>query len=209
MADRRLILGGVLATALVLVGGAFVMQRSAQADVFAGCRQGVVAGGTGALGTSFTLTDENDQRVTDAEVFAKPSLLYAGYTYCPDVCPLDGARNAEAVTQLEERGIDVTPVFLSVDPRRDTPEQLRDWTDGLHPRMLGLTGSPEEIAEVAKGWRFYYKLNDAEDQQDYLVDHMTTTYLVLPEHGTVDFFGREVTPEQMADTVACYVDAAN
>lgn len=207
-APRRLIYGGIAATALLLVGGALALQRTANADPFAPCRQTVVAGGSARLGTPFTLTDENDARVTDAQVFAKPSLFYAGYTYCPDVCPLDNARNAEAVSLLDERGIDVTPVFLSVDPRRDTPGQLRGWTDGLHPKMLGLTGSREEIDAVAKGWSFYYRVNDEQDQQDYLVDHSTTTYLVLPGHGTVEFFSRDTTPEQMAETVACYVDAA-
>ena len=118
------------------------------------------------------------------------------------------AQIAHVMTLLDERGVDVTPVFLSVDPRRDTPEQLRDWTDGLHPKMVGLTGTPEEIDAVAKGWSFYYRVNDEQDQQDYLVDHMTTTYLILPGHGTVEFFGRDTTPETMADTVACYVEAA-
>lgn len=208
VSQRGLIIGGVAAAAMLLVGGALMLRQNAEADPFAGCRQAVVAGGATRLGTPFTLTDENNRRVTDAQVFAKPSLFYAGYTYCPDVCPLDMARNAEAVTLLDERGLDVTPVFLSVDPRRDTPEQLREWTDGLHPKMVGLTGTPEEIDAVAKGWSFYYRVNDEQDQQDYLVDHMTTTYLILPGHGTVEFFGRDTTPETMADTVACYVDAA-
>lgn len=208
MADRKLVIGGAFAAALLLVAGAFVL-RGTETETFAGCRSGVVAGGSGALGTEFTLTDENGDRVTDAQVFDKPSLLYMGYTFCPDVCPMDNARNAEAVTLLEERGIEVKPVFISVDPRRDTPDQLKSFTDAMHPRMLGLTGTTEEIDQVAKAWRFYYKLNDEEDQQDYLVDHMTTTFLVLPGHGTVDFFGRDVTPDQMAEKVACYVNAAS
>lgn len=208
MADRRFVIGGALAAALILVAGTFVLQRGAPTEQFAACRTGVVAGGSSALGTEFTLTDENGTRVTDAQVFAKPSLLYMGYTFCPDVCPLDSARNAEAVALLEEQGIEVTPVFLSVDPRRDTPEQLKNFTDALHPRMLGLTGTTEEIDRVAKAWRFYYMLNDEEDKEDYLVDHMTTTFLVLPGHGTVDFFGRDVTPDQMAEKVACYANAA-
>ena len=93
--------GGALAAALLLVAGAFVLQRGTGTETFAGCRSGVVAGGSGALGTEFTLTDENGDRVTDAQVFDKPSLLYMGYTFCPDVCPMDNARNAEAVTLLE------------------------------------------------------------------------------------------------------------
>ena len=89
VSQRGLIVGGVAATAIVLVGGSLMLRQTAAADPFAGCRQAVVAGGAARLGTPFTLTDENDRRVTDAQVFAKPSLFYAGYTYCPDVCPLD------------------------------------------------------------------------------------------------------------------------
>ncbi|HRO16281.1 MAG TPA: SCO family protein [Paracoccus sp. (in: a-proteobacteria)] len=206
MADRRIMIWGALAAILVLVGGWLWLKP--EADRFAGCRRGTVAGGAGALGVPFTLTDENGERVTDRQVFAKPSLMYLGYTFCPDVCPLDSARNAAAVDLLEERGIEATPVFISVDPRRDTPEQLRSFTDALHPRMIGLTGSEDEIAAVAKGWRHYFKLNDQEDKENYLVDHMTNTFLVLPGHGTVDFFGRDVSPGEMADRVACFVGAA-
>lgn len=208
MKDRRILILGIVTAVLVLALGWVVLDRRADVDRFASCRKSVVAGGAGALGAPFTLTDETGARVTDKQVFAKPSLLYMGYTFCPDVCPLDSARNAAAVDILESRGIDATPVFISVDPRRDTPEVLANFTDALHPRMIGLTGSEDEISAVAKAWRYYFKLNDETDKTDYLVDHMTNTYLVLPGRGTVEFFNRDVSPEDMADRVACFVNAA-
>lgn len=175
-------------------------------DPFAPCRGGAVGGGS--IGGPFTLTDENGRRVTDKDVLSGPSLVYFGYTFCPDVCPIDTARNAEAVDALEENGYDVTPVFISVDPSRDTPEVLKAWTDYVHPRMIGLTGSPEEIAAVAKEYRTYYKVPENPTDDYYIVDHMTQTYLMLPGYGFVDFFTRDDTPEKIAERTACYIDAA-
>ena len=204
--NRRLVvIAGTAAIVLLILGAAAYLQL-ADRDRFASCRQGAVAGGVGQLGGDFTLTDESGARVTSAEVFREPSLLYFGYTFCPDVCPLDSARNAEAVDLLAEKGVSATPVFISVDPKRDTPEVLRDFSDAIHPKMIGLTGSEAEIADVNKQWRNYAKVND--DGTDYyLVDHMTNTFLVLPGFGTVDFFGRNVSPEEIADRTACFVEA--
>lgn len=176
-------------------------------DVFADCRDSQIAGGAAAIGGPFTLIDENGATVTDADIITKPTLLYFGYTFCPDVCPTDNARNAEAVDLLEARGYDVTPVFISIDPERDTPEVLKEFTDYMHPRMIGLTGSPEQVKAASTAYRTYYKKQDDGDPDYYLMDHSTFTYLVLPDHGFVEFFRRETTPEQMADTVACFADA--
>ncbi|WP_241963359.1 SCO family protein [Paracoccus suum] len=204
--SRRIIIAATIAALALLGIGAWALGQRAGGDRFAGCTQGAAGGGMESFGGPFTLTDENGKRVTDREVFTKPTLLYFGYTFCPDVCPMDGARNAQAVDLLKEAGHDVGTVFVTVDPKRDTPEALRDFTDALHPNMLGLTGSPEEIAAVNKQWRNYFKAHDDGDPY-YLVDHMTNTFLVLPDAGTVEFFTREVTPEDMASRVACFVKA--
>lgn len=206
--ERRLLILGLAATALLLLTGFMWMRSGAAADPFAQCRRSAVAGGAGALGGPFTLTDENGARVTDAQVFDRPSLFYIGYTFCPDVCPMDNARNAAAVELLKGRGTDAKAVFMSVDPARDTPERMRDYTDMIDPGLLGLTGSAEEVAAVAKAWRAYFKLNDETDKSDYLVDHTTQSYLILPGRGTVEFFSRDTSPQEMADTVSCFVDAA-
>ena len=104
-------------------------------------------------------------------------------------------------------GLDVTPVFISVDPGRDTPDVLKEWTDYIHPRMIGLTGTETQIAEVAKLYRTYFKVPDDKSDEYYLVDHMTQTYLMLPEYGFVDFFSREDTAEDVARKTACFLEA--
>ncbi len=177
-------------------------------DLFAQCRASAVAGGTADIGGPFTLVSETGETVTDEDVITQPSLLYFGYTFCPDICPLDTVRNAEAVAMLEDRGIMVQPVMISVDPERDTPEVMDDFTANVHPRMLGLTGSPEQTDAAARAYRVYYRINREGDDPYYLVDHSAFSYLVLPEHGFVEFFNRDVSPAEIAETTACYVAAA-
>lgn len=174
-------------------------------DAFAQCRGGQVGGGD--IGGAFTLVDETGATVTDADVLTKPSLIYFGYTFCPDVCPLDAARNAEAVDILEEYGVDVTPVFISIDPERDTPEVMAEFTENLHPKMLGLTGSAEQVKAASQAYKTFYRKQDG-DPDFYLVDHSTFTYLTMPGIGFVDFFRREDTAEQMAERVACFASNA-
>lgn len=209
----RLFAISAIAVTVVFLAGAFALSiwGGGDEDQFAECRAGQVAGGTSQIGGAFELQSETGETVTDQQVIDQPSLIYFGYTYCPDVCPLDAARNAEAVDILEQHGKIVKPVFISVDPERDTPEVMAEFTDYLHPRMLGLTGTPEQVKAASAAYRTYYSAQTPEegDEEYYLVDHSTFTYLVLPEHGFVEFFRREVTPEQMVETVACFVDVAS
>lgn len=178
-----------------------------ETDRFAQCRTTKIAGGSDQIGGPFTLVNAQGETVTDTDVITEPSLVYFGYTYCPDVCPFDTARNADAVDILDERGISVTPVFISIDPERDTPEVVGDFASNIHDKMIGLTGSSEQVKAASQAYRTYYRKQDG-DEEYYLVDHSTFTYLVLPEEGFVDFFRREVTPEEMADRVACYIEAS-
>ncbi|MDB6178127.1 SCO family protein [Paracoccus sp. Z330] len=202
-----LILGSVAALALLVGGGVYLSQKSG-GDQYAQCRSSTVSGGMDSFGADFTLTRDDGERVTAAQVFTKPTLLYFGYTFCPDVCPLDNARNAEAQALLAEQGKDAQMVFITVDPRRDTPEVLADYTDMISDEMIGLTGTDEEVAAANKGWRNYYKANDEEDDEYYLVDHMTNTYLVMPGNQTVEFFARNVSPTEMSERVGCFIDKA-
>ncbi|KAA0913256.1 SCO family protein [Aquicoccus porphyridii] len=200
--------GAVVAVVLVILGMVFITMSRDEAEKYAQCRVGQVAGGSGAIGGPFTLVDETGKTVTSAEFIDEPSLIYFGYTFCPDVCPLDASRNAEAVEILEDRGKIVKPVFISVDPDRDTPEILQDFTDRLHPRMVGLTGSMEQVRTASQAYRTYFKKHEPEsgDEEYYLLDHSTFSYLVFPEEGFIEFFRRDLTPGQLADQVGCFLD---
>ena len=161
-----------------------------------------IAPGT-KLGAPFELTDHNGVRVSSEDLITEPTLLYMGYTFCPDVCPLDTARNAQAVTLLADLGIDVTPIMITIDPERDTPEVMKEFVSYIHPKMIGLTGSVEEIKAVANSYSAYAQKRDGDDPQYYLVDHSAFTYLVTPK-GFVAMYDRALTEEQIAENIACH-----
>ncbi|MCR9111862.1 MAG: SCO family protein [Rhodobacteraceae bacterium] len=198
----------ILAALIIVAGGSatwfLTMDRSD--DRFAQCRAGQVAGGASQIGGPFTLVNGSGETVTDVDVIDQPALIYFGYTFCPDVCPLDAVRNAAAVDTLEERGVMAKPVFISVDPDRDTPKVVGDFAANIHPRMVGLTGTAEQVKAASKAYRTFYQKQEG-DEEYYLVDHSTFTYLTLPKYGFVEFFRRETSPEAMADRVECFVDA--
>ncbi len=195
------------AAVIAMVAGVWYASRPADGDAFAQCRAAAVAGGTDAIGGPFTLVNGDGETVTDKEVITEPSILYFGYTFCPDVCPLDFARNAQAVDVLAERGYSATPVFISVDPERDTPEVVGDFAYNNHEKAIGLTGSEAQVKAASQAYRTYYKAQDKSDEY-YLMDHSTFSYLVLPEQGFVEFFRRDTSPEEMAERAACFIDAA-
>ncbi|AHD02656.1 SCO family protein [Leisingera methylohalidivorans] len=198
----------LLAAAFVaaLVGGAWFMTRGGgSGDKFAQCRSSQIAGGTDTIGGAFELVNAKGETVTDKDVITEPSIVYFGYTFCPDVCPMDSARNADAVDVLAERGISVTPVFISIDPDRDTPEAVGDFAENLHEKMIGLTGSLDQVKAASKAYKTYFKKNEG-DEDYYLVDHSTFSYLVLPEDGFVEFFRRDESAQQMADKTACFIE---
>ncbi|MBN2906058.1 MAG: SCO family protein [Rhodobacteraceae bacterium] len=204
---RRVIAGfAAIALAGAIGVGVYFWGAEPPEDRFAQCRTDQWSAGSAQIGGPFTLVSETGQTVTDADIITGPTLIYFGYTFCPDVCPLDNARNAQAVYLLDERGYDVTPVFISIDPGRDTPQLLAEFTEYMHPRMIGLTGTPEQVQAASRAYRTYYKIRDP-DEEYYLIDHSTSTYLVFPDLGFVEFFKRDETPEEMADRVACFIDS--
>ncbi len=199
----------LIGTLISGTGAAVLIARNGSGDPFAECREGVVAGGVASIGGPFTLVSETGQSVTDAEVITQPTLVYFGYTFCPDVCPLDTVRNAEAVDILEASGHEVLPVFITVDPNRDTPEVMAAFTDNVHERMLGLTGTQEQTHAAAQAYRVYYQNHDDGTDPYYLVDHTAFTYLMLPGSGFAEFFNRDTTPAEMAARTACFIEAGS
>lgn len=199
------VIAGVVAGVTVL-GTVAAVTLMPGADALAACRSGQIAGGD--IGGPFTLVDETGATVTDADVITAPTIVYFGYTFCPDICPMDTQRNAFALEVLEDRGIMANGLFISIDPARDTVDVVRDFTANFHDRMLGLTGTEEQVAEASRAYRTYYQKEEGGDPEYYLVSHSTFSYLMLPGQPTVaEFFNRDTTPEDMADTVACFVEA--
>lgn len=171
------------------------------------CGGNAVAGGSAAIGGPFELVAPDGDTVTEADVIDRPALVYFGYTFCPDVCPFDVARNVLAVDILDEQGIDVRPVFISIDPERDTPEVMAQYAEDMHPKMTALTGSADQIKAAAQAYKAYYAKGSGEGEF-YLMDHSTFTYLMLPDTGLATYFNRDTTPEEMAEQTACLIEAS-
>ncbi len=190
------------AVTVAMLGVTYVVAMSRFGATAAAC--GATAVGGADIGGPFELISETGETVTDADVITEPALIYFGYTFCPDVCPLDAARNAAAVDILAEQGISVTPLFITIDPARDTQDVVGDYTDNFHPKMIGLTGSDEQIAAVSRAYKTYYAKAD-DDPDYYLMQHSTFTYLVLPEAGFVEFFRQPTPAEEVAEITACFV----
>jgi protein SCO1/2 len=195
---KSVIIGsGVLAVAVGL--GVYTWQTTTAASD--PCGNTTIAGA--AIGGPFELVSETGETVTDTDVITKPTLVYFGYTFCPDVCPLDSMRNAIAADILADQGVDIGTVFISVDPARDTPQVVGDFTDNFHADMIGLTGSPDQVRAASQAYKTYYRAVEG-DPEYYLVDHSTQTYLMFPNTGFATFFRRDTPAEQVADITACF-----
>lgn len=200
-AGRSPRLNGPLLALLVvaLVGGGFLAARhfwgmppGPAAD--AGARQGEPE-----IGGPFTLVDQDGRTVTDADFRGRWLLVYFGFTYCPDICPTSLTRNSDAIDLLGKMGEKVTPVLISIDPERDTPEKMKEYVHFFHPRMVGLTGTPEQVAAAAKQYRVFYMKAPGNQPDTYVVDHSSFTYLVDPNGRFVQFFRGEASPQEVAD----------
>jgi protein SCO1/2 len=164
---------------------------------------------TGAsIGGPFELTDHTGARASSQSLAGKPSLVYFGYATCPDVCPMELAEVSAAVEILQdEHDLTVRPVFITVDPERDTVEKVAEYASFFHDDMVGLTGTPEEISKTAKAFRVYYnRVADPDFQDGYSMDHSNIIYLLDDKSEYVTYYkGGESSPENIAEGVACHL----
>ena len=150
-----------------------------------------------AIGGPFRLVDQNGKTVTDADLKGKWSLVYFGYTHCPDACPTALNDIAIALDELGPQRSAVRPVFVTVDPERDTPAVLKSYVTSFDAPILALTGTPEEIAQAAKGYRVYYAKHP-EAGGDYSMDHSSVIYVMDPQGRFTASFTQENSPEEIA-----------
>lgn len=149
------------------------------------------------LGGPFSLTDQNGIRRTEADYRGKYMLIFFGYTYCPDVCPTTLAVMSAALEMMGPRADRIVPVFITVDPKRDKPETLKTYLEAFGPRWVGLTGTSDEIAAVAKEYRVYYRENSGEGD-NYTVDHSGVVYLMKPDGSYLANYSLANQPDLMA-----------
>lgn len=153
------------------------------------------------IGGPFALIDQNGARRTDADFRGKLLLVYFGFTYCPDVCPTDLQQIGLAVDRLGPAGDGVQPLFVTLDPGRDTPEILKGYMPLFHPRFVGLTGDAAAIQEAARAYRVYVKRIEREDGSDYTLDHSAFIYLMGRDGRYLGFFPPGTSAERLAEAL--------
>jgi protein SCO1/2 len=157
--------------------------------------------GRAPVGGPFELIDQTGHRRTDADFRGKLVVLYFGYTYCPDVCPTELQSISLALDKLGAAADAVQPLFISVDPERDTPARLADFVSSFHPRLIGLTGSLAEIRKTAIAYRTFFAKNSAATPGDYSVDHTGFIYLVGKDGRYLGFLPPGLAPDAIADAI--------
>jgi len=153
------------------------------------------------IGGPFKLTDQNGVERTDRDFRGKLMLVYFGYTYCPDVCPTELTVMATALDQLGGDAANVAPIFITVDPERDTPKVMKDYVAQFSPQLIGLTGSERDIAGVAKAYRVYYAKSPGSAGAPYLMDHTSLIYLMDRDGRFVTHFTPNSKAEDMVKAV--------
>ena len=157
-----------------------------------------------AIGGPFQLTDQNGKAVTDKNLKGKPTLIFFGYTHCPDVCPTSLFEISEVLRAMGKDADKVNAVFISVDPERDTPATMKDYLSSFDPHLEGLSGDPAETAKVITSYRVYAKKVPTKDG-DYTMDHTALIYLMDRDGRFVSPFNLKRSPEEAATELKRYL----
>ena len=162
-----------------------------------------------AIGGDFTLTGEDGEPVSWGDFAGQYRTIYFGYTFCPDVCPVDVQRAMAGLKRFEEsdpeRAAKIQPLFVSVDPQRDTPEVLTEFTDAFHPRLIGMTGSKKQLDKAASDFAVFYSKGEETSNGGYLMDHSNQTYLFGPDGQPLALLPTSDGPDAVAAELAKWV----
>lgn len=163
----------------------------------------------GKIGGPFTLVDHNGNTVTDANFHGRFLLIYFGYTFCPDVCPTSAIMMAHALEQLGEEEQKVVPIIITIDPERDRPEDLKEYISHFHPRMVGLSGTLEQVRVAVKAYKVYAEkvFEEGWGVDDYFVYHSDVIYFMGRDGEYLDHFGSGTIPKIMAARMRAHMKA--
>jgi len=167
-------------------------------------RERVKSTGMAAIGGPFELVNTEGKTVTNDEFLGKWVLIYFGFCHCPDICPDQLDKITCIVNKIENiKNVgDIQPIYITVDPHRDTKELIKEYLKDFHPRMVGLTGSDEQIKKVCKTFRVYYSLGPKDEDNDYIVDHTVIMYLVNPKGEFTEYYGQNRTIDEIVGSIS-------
>ena len=199
MSTRLLALG--FAGGIAVVAGGWLFSAPEQPQRSAAELMDAVMWNRESIGGPFVLTDHNGKRRTDTDFRGKLMLVYFGFTFCPDICPTDMLQMTLAIDKLGQAGEAVQPLFITVDPKRDTPEHLKGYISLFHPRFVGLTGDAMAIRAAANAYRVYHKKVEWDDTPGYTVDHSAFIYLMGRNGEYLGFFPPGTSAERLAENI--------
>ncbi|XP_061197093.1 protein SCO1 homolog, mitochondrial-like [Saccostrea echinata] len=164
--------------------------------------------GTAAIGGTYELIDFDGKTRTDKDFLGKWVLMYFGFTHCPDICPDEIEKLVKVVDTIDadKELPNIQPVFITVDPDRDTPKAMKQYCEEFSPKIIGLTGSKEKIDEACKNFRVYYSKGPEDEDGDYIVDHTIIAYLLNPKGEFVEYFGKNKTYQMLVDEIKEYME---
>ena len=161
--------------------------------------------GRGPIGGPFTLTDHTGRARSDSEFRGRLMIVYFGYTFCPDVCPTDLQAITQALNALGPLAAEVQPIFITIDPARDTVVQMNLYASNFTPRLVALTGTPQQVTDATRAYRVYFAKAKGENEDDYLMDHSGFIYLMGRDGRYLAHFGPDATADAMAATIKKYL----
>ncbi|MBT3765809.1 MAG: SCO family protein [Rhodospirillaceae bacterium] len=169
--------------------------------------QGVKTTGTATIGGPFTLVDHFNKTVTDADFRGRYMLIFFGYTYCPDVCPTTLTDISDALGLLGKDAADIAPIFITVDPERDKPEHMKEYVKHFHPKIIGMSGSVEQVKKVAGVYRvFFQKAREkGAEPDDYLMNHSSITYLMGKDGKFLTHFSHGTSAKDLAAKIKSFL----
>lgn len=194
-----LVIGVLIAIAAGLWVSELVIDASSEGTVTA-------SSGKAQVGGPFTLVNQDGETVTEETYHGKYMLIYFGFTFCPDVCPTELGIMTAALDRLGEKAEKVQPIFITIDPERDTPEVMARYVKLFSPRLVGLTGTPEQIDEVAKAYHVFYRKAEDENSTEYTMDHSSIVFLMGPDGEYLKLFPPQTPPDKMAEAIESYIE---
>jgi protein SCO1/2 len=192
-------IGILLAIVIVAAAAAFAEWLVIRNDDVTKAPSGIIT--SVEIGGPFSLIDHTGKQVTDRDYLGNFTLVFFGYTFCPDVCPTALGDIALALDELGDDSVAVTPLMISIDPERDTPAALAEYVPLFHERLIGLTGTAEQIKQVADAYRIFYRRIEDPNYTYYLMDHTSFVYLLDPQGKVAALFRYGTPPEEMATII--------